>query len=104
MSPSLQLSDALSTACTRSIRRAADFFMKRQHADGYWSADLTADSTLESDYILLELWRHAPVNGVWNPPTKARIEKSGALDSGAAAARRRLQYLSAGSFGNQTRA
>jgi len=76
MSPSLQLSDALSTACTRSIRRAADFFMKRQHADGYWSADLTADSTLESDYILLELWRHAPVNGVWNPPTKARIEKA----------------------------
>ena len=76
MSPSLQLSDALSTACTRTIRNAVDFFLKKQHADGYWWADLTADSTLESDFILLELWRHAPVNGVWNPPTKTRIEKA----------------------------
>jgi squalene-hopene/tetraprenyl-beta-curcumene cyclase len=76
MSPSLQFSDALTTNCAQSIRRAADFLLKRQHADGYWWADLTADSTLEADYILLELWRHAPVDGVWNPPSKARIEKA----------------------------
>src|ERR1017187_1137587 len=76
MSPSLQVSDALSTACSRTIRHAADYLLKRQHADGFWWADLTADSTLESDYILLELWRHPPVDGIWDPPTKARIEKA----------------------------
>ena len=27
---------------------------------GYWWADLTADTTLESDYILLQLWLHPP--------------------------------------------
>src|ERR1700742_1968950 len=77
MSPSLQFSDALTASCAQTVRRAADFLLKRQHADGFWWADLSADSTLESDYILLELWRHAPVDGVWNPPTKARIEKAG---------------------------
>lgn len=76
MSPSLQLSDAVSTACSRAIRRAAGYLLDRQHADGYWWADLTADTTLESDYILLELWLHAPVEGVWNPPHRARIDKA----------------------------
>ena len=76
MSPSLQLNEAVSSACSRAVGRAAGYLLKRQHADGYWWADLTADSTLESDYILLELWRHPPVEGVWNPPTKARIEKA----------------------------
>jgi len=42
----------------------------------YWWGDLTADSTLESDFILLELWRHPPQNGVWNPPTKALIDRA----------------------------
>jgi squalene-hopene/tetraprenyl-beta-curcumene cyclase len=76
MSPSLQLSDAVSTACSRTIRNAADYLLKRQHADGFWWADLTADSTLEADYILLELWRHPPVDGIWDPPTKTRVEKA----------------------------
>lgn len=75
MSPSLQVSDTLGT-CAQTVRKAADYLLKRQHADGFWWADLTADSTLESDYILLELWRHPPVDGVWDPPTRARIEKA----------------------------
>ena len=32
-----------------------------QTQQGYWWADLTADTTLESDYILLQLWLHPPV-------------------------------------------
>src|SRR5262249_40390940 len=76
MSPSLQFSDALTASCAQTIRRAADYLLSRQHSDGFWWADLTADSTLESDYILLELWRHAPVAVVWNPPTRPRIEKA----------------------------
>ncbi len=76
MSPSLQVRDAATSACSRTIRNAAEYLLKRQHADGFWWADLTADSTLESDYILLELWRHPPVDGVWDPPTRERIEKA----------------------------
>jgi squalene-hopene/tetraprenyl-beta-curcumene cyclase len=47
-----------------------------QHRDGYWCAELLADSTLESDYVLLQLWLHPPVNGVWSPPSKQRVEKA----------------------------
>src|SRR6202030_4066098 len=50
--------------------------LDRQHGDGYWWADLTADSTLESDFILLALWRHPVVEGVWNPPTRELINKA----------------------------
>ena len=31
--------------------------------------ELLADSTLESDYILLQLWLHQPRDGEWKPPT-----------------------------------
>jgi squalene-hopene/tetraprenyl-beta-curcumene cyclase len=37
---------------------------------------LTADTTLESDYILLELWLHPPAGGQWNPPTRKRIDRA----------------------------
>jgi squalene-hopene/tetraprenyl-beta-curcumene cyclase len=76
MSPSLQVADAVLAACSQAARRAANHLLGRQHGDGYWWADLTADSTLESDFILLELWRHPPVGGVWNPPTRALIDKA----------------------------
>ncbi|RPI18676.1 MAG: squalene--hopene cyclase, partial [Acidobacteriales bacterium] len=48
----------------------------RQHADGYWWGELTADTTLESDFILLQLWLHPPEGSVWNPPTRALIDKA----------------------------
>ena len=76
MSPSLQITDAALAACTQTLRRAVHYLLDRQHTDGYWWADLTADTTLESDYILLELWRHPPVGSVWNPPSKPRIDKA----------------------------
>lgn len=47
-----------------------------QHTDGYWSGKLTADATLESDYVLLELWLHPPGDGPWNPPARRRIDKA----------------------------
>ncbi len=76
MSPSLQIADALHAACAQAAKRAAQYLLSLQRRDGYWWADLTADSTLESDFILLELWRHPPVDGVWNPPSRARIDKA----------------------------
>ena len=47
-----------------------------QYGEGYWWAELTADSTLESDYVLLQLWLHPPEDGVWNPPNRAQIERA----------------------------
>ena len=76
MSPSLQVGDALVTACEQATRRGAGYLLKRQEEPGFWRALLTADATLESDFILLELWRHPPVNGAWNPPTRRLIEKA----------------------------
>jgi squalene-hopene/tetraprenyl-beta-curcumene cyclase len=76
MSPSLQVADAVLAACSQAARRAANHLLDRQHRDGYWWADLTADSTLESDFILLELWRHPVVDGVWNPPSRTLIDKA----------------------------
>lgn len=76
MSPSLQVVESLLAACSRATARGAKFLLSKQHRDGYWWADLTADSTLEADFVLVELWRHPPVNGVWNPPTKPLIDKA----------------------------
>ncbi len=76
MSPSLQIIDSFVATCSQALKRGAGFLLDQQHRDGYWWADLTADSTLESDFILVELWRHSPVNGVWNPPTRDLVEKA----------------------------
>jgi squalene-hopene/tetraprenyl-beta-curcumene cyclase len=76
MSPSLQFADSLVAACSRSARKAVNFLLAQQHRDGFWWADLTADTTLESDFILLELWRHPPIGGIWNPPSKPLIDKA----------------------------
>src|SRR6185437_283928 len=42
----------------------------------HWCALLTADSTLESDFILFQLWLHAPVNGVWEPESRPLVDKA----------------------------
>ncbi|MDR3762675.1 MAG: squalene--hopene cyclase [Acidobacteriota bacterium] len=58
-------------------RKAAARLLEKQYPDGYWYADLTADSTLQSDYILLQMWLY-PVrgDGSWEPPTINRIRKA----------------------------
>jgi squalene-hopene/tetraprenyl-beta-curcumene cyclase len=58
------------------MERAARSLLGRQHEDGYWWGNLTADTTLEADYLLLELWMHPPVNGVWSPPNPERIQRA----------------------------
>jgi squalene-hopene/tetraprenyl-beta-curcumene cyclase len=60
-----------------ATRRAADALVSLQDPSGYWCGELTADSTLESDYVLLQLWLHPPADdGSWNPPAKMRIQKA----------------------------
>jgi squalene-hopene/tetraprenyl-beta-curcumene cyclase len=79
MSPSAQLSDALATTAAEAARRASEAILSMQAPSGYWCGELTADTTLESDWILLQLWLHPPENGVWNPPGRPVIDK--AVDS-----------------------
>lgn len=75
-SPTLQAQETLLSGAAQGARRAATHLVSLQDAQGYWCADLTADSTLESDFILFELWLHPPENGVWNPPSRPRIGRA----------------------------
>jgi len=76
MKSSLQISDSLNFAAAGAVRKAASALLQKQAPEGYWWADLRADTTLESDYIMMQLWLHPPVNGAWNPPDRARIDRA----------------------------
>jgi len=68
--------EALAAGARQARQRAVDFLMGLQRAEGYWWGELTADTTLESDYILLQLWLHPPEGGVWKPPTRPLVDKA----------------------------
>src|SRR5450755_462145 len=76
MSPSLQVADPVVSACAQALRRAVAYLIDLQREQGYWWGDLTADTTLESDFILLELWKHPPQDGHWDPPSRRLIDKA----------------------------
>ena len=76
MTPTLAITESLVRAIPAAVQRAAANLVARQDARGYWCGELTADTTLESDYILLQLWMHPPVDGVWNPPTMPLVQKA----------------------------
>ena len=77
MKPATSLAHTLVQAAAQAHARGAQYLLSLQHEAGYWHAELYGgDTTLESDFILLELWQYPPVNGVWNPPTRGRIEKA----------------------------
>jgi squalene-hopene/tetraprenyl-beta-curcumene cyclase len=75
-SPTLQFADINLTASRDALRRGLDYLLARRTPEGYWWGDLTADTTLESDFVLLELWRHPPQDGAWNPPSRGLIDKA----------------------------
>jgi squalene-hopene/tetraprenyl-beta-curcumene cyclase len=76
MRSSVEVAGALEVSSAQAMERAARSLLGRQHEDGYWWGNLTADTTLEADYLLLELWMHPPVNGVWSPPNPERIQRA----------------------------
>src|SRR5581483_10436617 len=76
MSASVQVENSLESAARQAMARAASYLLTRQDANGHWCAELTADSTLESDYILFQLWLHPPTEAGWDPPSRALIEKA----------------------------
>jgi squalene-hopene/tetraprenyl-beta-curcumene cyclase len=67
---------ALREKLATAIKRAAGALRAQQSPDGFWCGELTADTTLESDYILLQLWLNQPDEAGWNPPTRARITRA----------------------------
>jgi squalene-hopene/tetraprenyl-beta-curcumene cyclase len=76
MSASIQLGHSLVSAASEAARRSAEFVVSLQKPDGHWCAELTADTTLESDYILFQLWLFPPQDGIWNPETRLLIDKA----------------------------
>jgi squalene-hopene/tetraprenyl-beta-curcumene cyclase len=76
MSAPFQVGNSLEHAAAHAVRRAAGWLACLQARDGHWCAELTADTTLESDYILFQLWLEPPVNGVWQPSSRPLIEKA----------------------------
>src|ERR1043166_6121113 len=79
MSAPLQIRNTLESAAERAKRKAGAYLVSLQARDGHWCGELTADSTLESDYILFELWQHPPEPagaGVWEPPTRPLIDRA----------------------------
>jgi squalene-hopene/tetraprenyl-beta-curcumene cyclase len=76
MSAPYQVSNSLEQAAGQAIRRATGWLSCLQARDGHWCAELTADTTLESDYILFQLWLEPPVNGVWTPASRPLIDKA----------------------------
>ena len=45
--------DGLATRVSAAMKAAREFLFAQQHEEGYWCGELEADTTLESDYILL---------------------------------------------------
>ena len=78
MSASVQIGNALDAAADLAAGRAANYLAGLQQRDGHWCAELTADTTLESDYILFQLWLYPPVEGKWQPATRPLIDKAAA--------------------------
>jgi len=70
-------SQRIMAARDEAIVCARESLFARQSPEGFWCGELTADATLESDYILLQLWMHQPEEDiVWDPPSRARIAKA----------------------------
>ncbi len=76
MSAPAQVVRSLETPARRAISRAADYLAGLQARDGHWCAELTADTTLESDFILFQLWLYPAREGRWEPATRPLIEKA----------------------------
>jgi squalene-hopene/tetraprenyl-beta-curcumene cyclase len=45
--------DDLASRVAAAVDSARKFLFSQQHEEGYWCGELVADTTLESDYILL---------------------------------------------------
>ena len=77
--------DDLASRVGAGIAAARKYLFSQQHQEGYWCGELEADTTLESDYILLHT-----LLGTGNPE---RFQKAGELDFAASERGRRMEHL-----------
>ena len=65
----------LAVAVEQAIDGACKYLFNRQNPEGYWVGELEADTSLESDYVALQLWLYPPdADGSWNPLTRQRVD------------------------------
>jgi len=76
MSAHAQTKTTLEAAAETAVGSATLRLESLQAKDGHWCGELTADTTLESDYILFQLWLHPPTCGQWEPPSRQLIDKA----------------------------
>ena len=81
MSAPVQVGNSLESAAELAMRRAAAWLAGSQQRDGHWCAELSADTTLEADYVLFQLWLYPPKNGVWEPETRPLVDKAARASS-----------------------
>ena len=55
---------------------AAQSLLALQDPAGFWRGNLTADTTLESDYVLLNLWLDPATADGWHPAAQSKIDKA----------------------------
>ncbi len=68
---------ALAASATAAVERACQYLLNRQTSQGYWVGEIEGDSSLESDYVLLQLWLHQPDgDGSWNPPSRRNVRRA----------------------------
>ncbi len=65
------------SAARKAAENSADALHALQTPEGYWCGDLTADVTLETDYVLLQLWLHPPTGTDWNQRHTTRMRRCG---------------------------
>lgn len=70
------MTDSVAASVAQTIARASEWLLAQQSEKGYWWGELTADTTLESDYILLQLWLFPPDGADWNPPTRIQVDRA----------------------------
>ncbi len=67
----------LETGLNETLDRGCRWLLAQQSEQGYWVGELEADTTLESDYILFQLWLEPPdAAGVWRPAAWDRIQEA----------------------------
>jgi squalene-hopene/tetraprenyl-beta-curcumene cyclase len=76
MNTELETARSIDTGAQNAVERARARLVELQAEDGHWCGELTADTTLESDYILFQLWLYPPSGALWAPPTRPLIDKA----------------------------
>lgn len=76
MIPGAHSAEALATGAAEASRRAVEYLLSLERQDGAWEWEVGDGAALETELILLELWRHPPESGAWTPPNPGRIERA----------------------------